>query len=55
MIRQNSEIEKAVIIDHGKYMINPEFKKFSKTEEEWFTKMKEGDRVRHAFATFFFV
>ena len=43
---QDSEIEKAVI-DRGKYMINPEFKKFSKTEEEWFTKMKEGDRVRH--------
>ena len=43
---QDSEIEKAVI-DHGKYMINPEFKRFSKTEEEWFTTMKEGDRIRH--------
>ena len=28
-------------------MINPEFKWFSKTEEEWFTRMKESDRVRH--------
>ena len=50
---QDSEIEKAVI-NRGKYMINPEFKKFSKTEKEWFTKMKEGDRVRHLqrFASF---
>ena len=50
---QDSEIEKAVI-DRGKYKISPEFKKFSKTEEEWFTKMKEGDRVRHLqrFASF---
>ena len=43
---QDNEIEKAVI-NRGKYMINLEFKRFSKTEEEWFTKMKEGDRVRH--------
>ena len=43
---QDSEIEKAVI-ERGKYVINPEFKRFSKTEEEWFTRMKESDRVRH--------
>ena len=50
---QDSDIEKAVI-DRGKYKINPEFKKLSKTEEEWFTKMKEGDRIRHLqrFSTF---
>ena len=50
---QDEEIEKAVV-SRGKYVVNPEFKKFVKSESEWFTKMKEGERVRHLqrFATF---
>ena len=50
---QDEEIEKAVI-SRGKYAVHPEFKKLVKTESEWFTKMKESERVRHLqrFATF---
>ena len=43
---QDNEIEKAVI-SNGKYVVIPEFKRLVKTEQEWFTKMKEADRIRH--------
>ena len=43
---QDEEIKTAVI-GRGKYVVNSEFKKFVKTEEEWFVKMKEAERVRH--------
>ena len=43
---QDEEIKKAVI-GRGKYVVNSEFKKFVKTEEEWFVKMKDAERVRH--------
>ena len=42
---QDEEIKKAVI-GRGKYVVNSEFKKCVKTEEEWFVKMKEAERVR---------
>ena len=50
---QDNEIEKAAI-SRWKYVVNPEFKKLVKTEQEWFIKTKEADRVRHLqrFATF---
>ena len=53
ILEQDEEIKKAVI-SRGKYAVNSEFKKFVKTENAWFTKMKEADRVRHLqrFATF---
>ena len=43
---QDEEINKAVV-GRGKYVVNSEFKKFVKTENEWFVKMKEAERVRH--------
>ena len=43
---QDEEVKKAVI-GRGKYVVNSEFKKFVKTEDEWFVKMKEAERVRH--------
>ena len=53
LIQEQDEIEKAVI-SRGKYAVHPEFKKLVKTEGEWFTKMKESERVGHLqrFATF---
>lgn len=52
---QDDEIMRA-LIGRGKYMVNPRFKKFQKSEEDWFTKMKESDRTRHLqrFASFYF-
>ena len=43
---QDAEIQKA-IISRGKYVLKPEYRKFKKTEQEWFVKMKEADRVHH--------
>ena len=44
---QDEEINKAVI-GRGKYMVNSEFNRCVKTEDEWFVKMKEAERVRHS-------
>ena len=43
---QDNEITRA-IIGRGKYVIESKYKRFQKTESEWFTKMKEADRTRH--------
>ena len=50
---QEREIQKAVV-DRGKYALQPEYKKFKKSEDEWFLKMNETDRVHHLqrFASF---
>ena len=50
---QEQEIQKAVV-NRSKYTILPKYKKFKKSEDEWFLKMNETDRARHLqqFASF---
>ena len=51
--KQEQEIQKAVV-NRAKYALLPEYKKFEKSEDEWFLKMNETDRARHLqrFASF---
>ena len=42
---QEQEIQKAVV-DRAKYALLPKYKKFKKSEDEWFLKMNESERVR---------
>ena len=50
---QEQEIQKSVV-NRGKYTLLPEYKKFQKSENDWFLKMNETDRTRHLqrFASF---
>ena len=50
---QEQEIQKAVV-DRAKYALLPKYKKFKKSEDEWFLKMNESERVHHLqrFASF---
>ena len=43
---QDHEIQKA-IVNRGKYALQSEYKKFKKSEDEWFLKMNKTDRVHH--------
>ena len=43
---QEQEIQKSVV-NRAKYVLIPEYKKFQKSENDWFMKMSETDRARH--------
>ena len=43
---QDNEISRA-LIGRGKYTVRSELKRFQKTETQWFTKMKESERIHH--------